>query len=390
MIPNEQLKSALGYWHEKSKDLSPENMSWLDRERRLNMLAAIDAGLLVAELWVDTAVIMIQLFHFMQRRGYWVSWIPTIEKAINVCSSPERYEHARLQSQLSQFYRKSNRYEDAEYVYKQVLQYEATKQSIELKITVLRDQAEGLITQHQVKEAEEVILQALHYTKQENDQSLPQIPFIFDTLGSICRWRGDYDDALEWFQKAVMLRKRFADTHAIASSLNDLSLVHDDMGNYKVGLAILTEALHLVEQTDFHNLKFLIIMNQGVSYYRQNRLDEAENAFLAIDLFFLKRSGDIKNQGITLMNIGNVKMKKGEYEDADPYMQEATAICRSLGDDLRLANCLGGLAEISIHKNQKQQAKLYFEEAITFIENYPENVWGQRLRKNFQAQIDNL
>ena len=390
MNPQEKqlLKAALVYWRKKTKDMTPEAMAWLDatRERRLNLLTAIDGGMEVEELWQETAVIMIRLFHFMERRGYWPSWIPTLEKAINLCTNIELYEYARLKSQLSQLYRNKRDFEAAERLYEQVLQYARQTQNKELKVSIYRDKAESLIARNQLDQAEAMVLTAFKYAETHDDH---QYAILCKTIATIYRLKGQYRDALSYYKQALTIRKSIGDLYWIATILNDMAVVYEGLGNFDVGLATLNEALSMLESTEYQNMKIKLMMNKGVNYYRLNRLEEAEESFLMIDVFALKRRGEIPDQGRTLMNIGNVKLKLGKFADAELYIRESIEVFKSIKDEVRLANSIGTLAEILVCKQQVEQAKLYFDEAIQLLEKYPENAWGQRLLADFKQQRDN-
>ena len=390
MSPQEKqlLKAALVYWRKKTIDMTPEAMAWLDatRERRLNLLTAIEEGIVAESLWQETAVIMIQIFHFIERHGYWSAWIPTLEKAIKHCSKPSLYEFARLQSQLSQLYRKGARFNEAYQLYVQVLKFAKEKPYIDLIVTIYRDKAEFYIAQNQLDDAESSGLTALEWLDDKDDQ---MAAFVYETMGKVFRLKGKNKKALHFYQKASIIRNILGETYLLANALNDTSLVLAELEEYDSALKILNEAMILSEESDFPDVKYLVMNNRGFIFYRKNQLEEAEKAFMKIDFLGLKRRGSLRACGQSLQNIGNVKLKQGNLDDAQPYIAEAINLFRSIWDEVHLANSLGTLAEILVCQQQNEQAKLYFDEAIQLLEKYPNNVWGQRLLKDFEGQRRN-
>ena len=333
-LANKFIEVALAYWHTKTKEMSPETVTWLNlsRERRLNLLTAIDGGLSIDVFWQETALLIIQLFHFMERNGYWLSWIPTLEQAIKFCPQDECYEQARLQSQLSQLYRKSARFEDADQLFSQILQYARQKDNKQLMASIYREQAVSFIARNQLDLAEESIANAYKYRQSDLDR---QFAFICETFGDVYRRKGKYSDSLSYYERALPVRESHKDPYAIACTLNDMALVYEGLGEYALGLSTYNKALQVLEDTNnYQSLKFLIRINKGVTYYRQNRLAEAEQTFLEIDLFELKKSGEIVSQGLTLQNVGNVKLKRMKHKEAKPYIQEAIIVFESLKDEV--------------------------------------------------------
>ena len=379
---HQHLKLGLNYWRQKTTDMSPEVMAWLDatRKRRLNLLTIIDEGMVVEELWQETAVLMINLFHFMDRHGYWTSWIPTIEKAITVRPQETQYELIRLKSQLSQLYRRSRRFEENIIIQEQVLEYAKNEKNNELIVSVYHNKTEAYIAQNQLDSAEENALLALKYLQNKQNRVAA---LIYKALGNINRLKGQIEEAIEYLKQAISIWEMIDDPYGFASNLNDLALAYETLGKYDLGLAMLDEALQILDGLEFQNLRLKIILNKGVSYYRQKNLQEAEKTFLVIDLFALKQSGEILDYAIALQNIGTVKLEQGKYEDSKPYILEAIKNFRLIKNDLELANSLGTLAEIFASNNEMDQAKLYFDEAIQRAEKFPNNAWGKSLLENF-------
>lgn len=388
-LANKFIEVALVYWCTKTKDMSPETITWLNvsRERRLNLLAAIEGGLSIDAFWQETAVLMIQLFHFMERNGYWSSWIPTLEKAIKLCPQRECYEQVRLQSQLSQLYRKSARFDDADQLFSQLLQYALDSDNKQLMASIYREQAVSFIARNQLDLAEESITTAYKYRQSDLDK---QFAFICETFGDVYRRKGKYSDSLSYYERALPIRESYEDPYAIACTLNDMALVYEGLGEYEFGLSTYNKALEVLEDTNnYQSLKFLIRINKGVTNYRQNRLAEAEQTFLGINLFELKRSGELISQGLALQNIGNVKLKRMKHEEARPYIEEAIIVFESIHDEVRLANSVGTLAEILVLEGKVKEATPCFDKAISLLEKYPEHIWGQKLLADFIEQRNN-
>ncbi|MCL4267283.1 MAG: hypothetical protein KJ069_29160 [Anaerolineae bacterium] len=75
------LQAGLRYWQVQTQDESDASIRRLDAERH-NLYRLVQYGQAVPELWLDTAVLALNAFYLVERKGYWLEWIPILEQAV--------------------------------------------------------------------------------------------------------------------------------------------------------------------------------------------------------------------------------------------------------------------------------------------------------------------
>ena len=390
MPPNykTQIQAALHYWQLKTRDISLANMIWLD-ERRANLLKSVEEGLRFEEFWEETAVVVSQVFHFMEWRGYWQSWIPTLEKIIRHCPNQKTSQYGRLVCQLAQFHRLNRHFVEAEKLNHVGLQIAKELQDNVLLAAIYGAMSQSYLVQNQPDEAKQYALLALAHIEQAPEQKRIHA-YVLKALGIIKRLKGQYKTSLAYFNSALDIQRELQEYNLLADILNEMALTYEFMQDYDAAHRLIDEALTFINQTNNESMRTLFLMNKGVFYYRQNRLQDAEKMFQQVDFFALKRHGNLFQCGLAMQNLGNVLFKQGRTDEAEPYIQEAIQLFRPTHDEVHLANNLGTLGEILAAQKRTKDAAVLLDEAIELLQKYPDNIWGQKLLGNFSQLRDAL
>ena len=377
-----QVQASLHYWQRKTKAFSHQDLPWLD-ERFANLRNSVEEGLKYDELWQDTAVVITQVFRFIEWRGYWLIWIPVLEKAVQRKEYLKSNDFVKLNIQLAEFYRLKRDFIASERYYQFVFKQAEMLQDDELLARSYSIRSQIHLAQNQLLEAERFALLALTHSDRLAEHEEVKC-FILQTLGSIKRVMGESTAALSYTERAVAIRRELNEPIFLADTLNELARVYDGLGQFEMAHESIDEALTIINQTDHKYMKSLFLMNKGVFYYRQNYLEKAEEIFAQIDFFALKRQGRMVQCGLAMQNLGNVLFDQDKILEAEPYIQEAVQIFRSINDEIELANSLGTLAQILLAQDRQNESIQYFEEALTLLKKYPENAWARKLKASFQ------
>lgn len=158
----------------------------------------------------------------------------------------------------------------------------------------------------------------------------PNIAFIHNSLGEIYRKKGDYPQALAFFQTALGILKVFGkdDPHT-AACYNNIGLVHKDIQKYSKALKWYIKAAQIREKClpkNHHDLG-QSYNNIGTVYRCLGRDDLALNYLtksLAIKLKSLP--GQHSDVASTLANIGLVYEQNQEFQHALSYYRRAMVI----------------------------------------------------------------
>jgi tetratricopeptide (TPR) repeat protein len=142
---------------------------------------------------------------------------------------------------------------------------------------------------------------------------------------------GYYDDALALHGSALIAARGLEDTAEEASALQRLGTVHWQTGDYGQAHDRLQRALLLHGRTGDNAAQANTLDNLGGVYWAQGRLSDARTAYeraLALN----RSSGHPASEGRTLNNLGVVHLSLGDDARAVECLLQAVVIARETGD----------------------------------------------------------
>lgn len=194
------------------------------------------------------------------------------------------------------------------------------------------------------------------------------------TIGSVYRELGSYDEAERFLSDALALRRAGlgAVDPAVAESLRSLGELHTLQARYDEAEGVLREALAIDENAlGKDHLAVAANLQQLAELARQRgKWPEAE-AFLRRVLLICELHPDQREAlGRALSNLAGVYWRLDRFDDAEPLMRRALAIDEELlgPDDPRLARTLNNLGLIAQQRRQQVEAEAYFRRALTIKE----------------------
>lgn len=137
--------------------------------------------------------------------------------------------------------------------------------------------------------------------------------------------------ALEYTEEALIIAKRHSDYSGIASSLNNIGVVHRHRGDLDKALASYIEALHIQEDHKFDDALAYTYNNIGTIYSLKNNYKKALEYFLKAYVQFESINHKLRIVG-SLNNIGNVYATMGDYNKALGYYLKSVEYYDSLED----------------------------------------------------------
>ncbi|MFI5202974.1 MAG: tetratricopeptide repeat protein [Flavobacteriales bacterium] len=186
--------------------------------------------------------------------------------------------------------------------------------------------------------------------KRENELSLKKMIVFshvqsFNTMGTTYWIRGDYEKAIECYQKGITISKKINAKRALSSAYNNLGLIYKEQGKYKKAIEYYNKSLIIRDKlndtvgiaTSFNNI--------GVIYYDLKDLSSALKYYKkALDLRYkIKDKMGIMS---TLANIGGVQLSKYDTVQALDYFKKSLVICRELKNDVYTADMLNNIATV--------------------------------------------
>ncbi|MFD1732278.1 tetratricopeptide repeat protein [Deinococcus malanensis] len=148
-------------------------------------------------------------------------------------------------------------------------------------------------------------------------------------VGNIHGVQGQYLPASEFLQAAAALSRETDNRACLASCLNNLGIIANELGDYASGLEYLLEALKTYDEHDPHVLSTL---NNIATHYRQlgqyaSALEHHEQA--------VERARSMAGHGLTaayIHNMAETLRKLDRHAEALPLLEESLGLSRQIGD----------------------------------------------------------
>lgn len=138
---------------------------------------------------------------------------------------------------------------------------------------------------------------------------------LYNFIGATYQVQDNYEQALNYFYKALQLSPALADSGLMVTIYNNIGDLNQRTGNYKAAIGFLLKALHM---------------------------DNAKGLSVSI-----------------LNNIGTVYLSLEEYEKGEEYLRKAYTICRAQNDSVSLSTILNNLSTVFITRRESDSAMKY-------------------------------
>jgi len=150
-------------------------------------------------------------------------------------------------------------------------------------------------------------------------------------LGIVIQEKGDYDRALDIYQRALALREKVSgiDSAAYSVALSSVAGIEHEKANYAEAVTLYERALAIKEKIygPDHIENLPVMNNLATSYNQLGRDDEALALYERGKAGYARfRGPESEGVALALSNIGNIRMQRGRFEDARDALTEAIRI----------------------------------------------------------------
>lgn len=183
-----------------------------------------------------------------------------------------------------------------------------------------------------------------------------------DVLGEAYTEAGDYDRALPFFEKAMVIYRELKDRWGIGEMLMQFGWAALRVGDYDEAQARLEEVLTSGQETGYTEHVAFALGGLGELAVRQKQYERAVH-FLDESLTLHQQRGDKWTIGTSLGSLGWVALRQRDYQRMKNYLSQSLAIRTEVGDKGGIAWCLEKLAEAKFEKEQLEDAARIFGHA---------------------------
>ena len=189
----------------------------------------------------------------------------------------------------------------------------------------------------------------------------------YNDLGIIYIDRGEFQKALDYFDKSMVIRKQLGDTAGMGSLYNKMGIVHQKQGDLKQALDNQIKALKIYEQLKQDLWVGYCLNNIAIVHQNLGNFDKSlEYHFRALE--YRINLKDVYGQGGSYGNIGNVYFKIGDTNTAITYYEKALAILRQVQDDEAVSAQLRNLGNIYSAQGDNEKALEFLNESLQLRE----------------------
>ncbi|MGK7897720.1 MAG: tetratricopeptide repeat protein [Xenococcus sp. (in: cyanobacteria)] len=168
---------------------------------------------------------------------------------------------------------------------------------------------------------------------QENLQPKDRSAFTYCLvgLGNAYYFLGDYQQAINYYQRSLKIQKEISDHYGIAGSLMGLGVAYDSLGEYQKAIDFLQRSLEIQQEIGDRNGEAKSLGNLGIAY---DSLGEYQRAieFHQQSLKIQQEIGDRNGEAASLDNLGVAYYSLGEYQKAIDFHQQSLGIKQEIGD----------------------------------------------------------
>ncbi|MGC1120327.1 MAG: tetratricopeptide repeat protein [Candidatus Methanofastidiosia archaeon] len=174
-------------------------------------------------------------------------------------------------------------------------------------------------------------------------------------IGAVYYQEGEWDKALECHEKDLRISKELGNKHDIALAYGNLGLVYHGKGELDKALECHEKCLEVSEKAGDTYGMAMAYGNLGLVYYDNGELDKALE-YHKKDLEIYEEMGDTHGIARAYCNLGEAYHRKGEWNLAIECNKKSLKILKEMGDIYGMALIYRNTGDISFIKKEYNQA----------------------------------
>lgn len=209
------------------------------------------------------------------------------------------------------------------------------------------------------QEAEQYFNRALKLRTKLQDQS-GQASVLHNMAALSCE-QSNYPEAMKKAFSAISIWETLEEHNQLGKAYNTLSNIYSSNGDYDLALAYSKKSLEILLLTDDFYAIADAQYNLAERYYQMDELDRAQTLFEAALVLYRDSFFDIGAQADVYNALGAIVMEKGNLSQAEGYFHESEVIYKEMEDQV-------GLFDIYSNLGLLEETKQHFTKAISYYQ----------------------
>ncbi len=205
----------------------------------------------------------------------------------------------------------------------------------------------------------------------------------YNDIGLIYNVRGDYQAALEWHEKSVEIREKLGDQAGLAETYNNIGTIFHARGDYQAALEWYEKSAEIQEKLGDRAGLATTYNNIGGIYHKQ-RDYQAALEWYEKSSEICEKLGHQVGLATSYNNIGEIFRVRGDYQAALEWHEKSVAIREKLGDQAGLATTYNNIALICQAQGDVKQAITYFERSLAILKAIGAKARAETVRDNLE------
>lgn len=247
----------------------------------------------------------------------------------------------------------------------QLIDLAQKKENSKWEITGIDIQASSFLLRGNYEEALKYYHRSLILKEEMGDRK--GIASSLYNIGLIYSDQGKYKKALVYYQRSLAFNEENGDEKGIAISLNAIGIIYSDLGKYKEALEYYQRSLTINETIEDKRGIATSLSDIGTIYADQGKYKEALEHYqrsLAIN----EKMGHKRGITTNLNNIGTIYSDQGKYKEALEVHRRSLALKEEIGDKKGIASSLNNIAEIYNNQGKYKEALVVGKKSVAIAQ----------------------
>lgn len=186
-----------------------------------------------------------------------------------------------------------------------------------------------------------------------------------NTIGASFQIKGDYLNAIDYYQQSLKIREELGDKAGVSASLANIGSIYISISEFKKALGYQLRSLKIFEEMGNKQGMASALNNIGIIY---NNLSDYQKAleYNHRSLKIYKELGDKQGLAATNGNIGNIYSNLSDWDKATDYFLISLNIAQEIGDKQAISTNMSSIGKCCMKQKRYGLALSYLEKAKKF------------------------